>query len=297
MSFTDIPEGGLKRRLPARLRAYVELARLDRPIGTWLLLFPCFWSLALSQSAGSRLYMLFAAGAFVMRGAGCVVNDIVDRKLDAQVERTRGRPLPSGRLSLAEASGFLALLLALGLAVLLQLNILSIELGAASLLLVGAYPFMKRITWWPQAFLGLTFNWGALLGWAAATGRVDWPAVLLYAGGVSWTLAYDTIYAHQDKRDDSRIGVRSTARRFGRHEKLPIYAFYALAYVLIGIAGWLGGADRRFDAIMGVIAMLTFAMVARWRTGDPADCLKCFKANAWIGLGIFAAVVVGIGCL
>jgi 4-hydroxybenzoate polyprenyltransferase len=297
VSFTDIPQGGLKNRLPVKLRAYIELARFDRPIGTWLLLFPCLWSLALSQSAGFKLYGLFAVGAIVMRAAGCVVNDIVDRKLDAEVERTKGRPLPSGRLSLKEAFTFLTLLLGLGLIVLLQLNTLAIELGVASLLLVAAYPFMKRITWWPQAFLGLTFNWGALLGWAAATGRIELPSVMLYIGGLAWTLGYDTIYAHQDKRDDSRIGVKSTARRFGRYEKIPVFAFYALAYGLIGVAGWLGGTDRRFEIILVLIAVATFVTLVRWRTGDPAHCLMLFKANAWIGLGIFAAIVVGMGCL
>ena len=297
MSFSDIPQGGLKARLPAKLAAYIELARFDRPIGTWLLLFPCLWSLALSVSAGPSLYLLFAIGAIAMRAAGCTINDIVDRNLDAQVERTRGRPLPSGRLSLAEAFAFLAVLLAIGFAVLLRLNRLSLELGAASLLLVAAYPFMKRITWWPQAFLGLTFNWGALLGWTAATGRLELPAVILYAGGIAWTLGYDTIYAHQDKRDDVAVGIKSTARRFGRSEKAPIYGFYAAAFVLIGLAGWYAHVEWTFAAILALTAVGSFRMIRRWNAGDPADCLARFKANAWIGLAIFAAIVAGTGCL
>ncbi len=203
------------RLAPARARPYLRLIRIDRPIGTWLLLFPCWWSLSLAASAGTRppdlrLILLFALGALVMRGAGCTYNDIVDRDFDAKVARTAGRPIPSGQVSLVQAIAVLATLLAIGLAVLLQLNDFAVLLGAASIALVLAYPFMKRITYWPQAWLGLTFNWGALLGWAAMTGGVGASALWLYAAGIAWTLGYDTIYAHQDKEDDALIGVGLT---------------------------------------------------------------------------------------
>jgi 4-hydroxybenzoate polyprenyltransferase len=291
--FTDIPEGSLKARLPKKLAAYAELARLDRPIGTWLLLFPCFWALALSHHAFPPLYAYFAIGAFAMRGAGCTVNDLIDRKIDAEVERTKGRPLPSGRLGVAEAMSFLMVQLGVGLTVLLQLDRLAIELGCASLLLVVAYPLMKRITWWPQLFLGLTFNWGCLLGWAAATGTIELPAIFLYLGGIAWTLGYDTIYAYQDLGDDSRIGVRSTARRLQRFGKIPVAIAYAVALALVGIAGHAQALGVYFYAILAATACFCAWMVAAWKPSAPADCLKRFKANAWIGLGLFAAIAFG----
>ncbi len=294
-AFTDIPQGDWKRRLPSRLVAYIELARLDRPTGIWLLLLPCFWGLALAGGADLRLYGLFAAGAVVMRGAGCTVNDILDRRIDAEVERTRGRPLPSGRVGVREALTFLALQLALGLLVLTQLNLRSFELGCASLVLVGLYPLMKRVTWWPQLFLGLTFNWGVLMGWFAASGRPGLPPLLLYGAGVAWTLAYDTIYAHQDKIDDSRIGVRSTARRFGAAAKLPVAVFYGL---FLGLACASCALMARAPACYGVLAVSGGAcvvLVVCWRPDEPANCLRAFKANRWIGLGVLAAVIAG-GC-
>ena len=291
--YTDIPSGGWKRFLPGKIVAYAELARLDRPIGIWLLLFPCFWSLALSEAAPTRLYALFAAGAFAMRAAGCTINDIIDHRIDALVERTKHRPLPSGRIGMRGAVIFLLLLSLCGLAVLLQLNHLCLELGCLSLVLVGSYPFMKRIIWWPQLILGLTFNWGALMGWAAATGHVAAPAWLLYLGGIAWTMAYDTIYAHQDKRDDMVIGVRSTALRFGGNRKIPVAAFYAAALACIAAAAALHGAQPRFYAGLAVTALFCGWTVQRWQPDNPADCLRRFKANAFVGLLVFAAVVAG----
>ncbi len=296
MPFTDLSQNRHWLRLPPKLRACLELARLDRPTGSWLLLFPCFWGLALAGGASAKLYLCFGLGAFVMRGAGCTINDLIDRKLDAQVERTRGRPLPSGRISVFEALLFLALELALGLIILLQLSRPPIEWGAASLLLVVTYPFMKRITWWPQLFLGFTFNWGALLGWVAVRGHIGWPAILLYLGGIAWTLAYDTIYAHQDAVDDARVGIKSTARYFGRGSRWSIAGFYALAYALIALAGRLCELSLLF--YMGLItsALYTVWLLQRWDINAPASSLAAFKANRFIGLMLFAAIVFGARC-
>jgi 4-hydroxybenzoate polyprenyltransferase len=300
-SASDIPAGGwIDRRVPAGLRPYCRLARLDRPIGTWLLLLPCWWSLALAANYQARpghpdlgLLALFAIGAVAMRGAGCTFNDIVDRDIDAKVARTAGRPLPSGAVTLAAAVAFLTLQALIGLAVLVQLNRFAIAVGAASLLVVAVYPFMKRITYWPQAVLGLAFNWGALLGWAAVTGSLALPAVVLYAAGVAWTLAYDTIYAHQDKDDDLLVGVKSTALRFGAATPVWLAAFFAVAIVLIGVAGWLAGLAWPFYA-----ALALAAGHAAWQTrsldiDDPQDCLVKFRSNRDFGLIVFAGIVLG----
>ena len=249
-SFTDIRRGDwVDRRMPAAFRPYCRLARLDRPIGSWLLLLPCWWGLALAAPPGAwphlRLILLFALGAVVMRGAGCTVNDIIDRDFDRRVARTASRPIPSGAITLPYAFLFLALQLAVGLLILLQLGRLAIWLGAGSLLLVAAYPFMKRFTYWPQAVLGLTFNWGALLAPAAVLGRIPPAAFALYAAGFAWTLVYDTIYAHQDKEDDLLVGVRSTALKFGGASRswlglfaLVMLALLALAFALAGLGFW-----------------------------------------------------------
>lgn len=296
---TDIASGDwIDRHAPAWLRPYLRLARLDRPIGTWLLLFPCWWSAALAAGgppdAGlARLFVLFAIGAVVMRGAGCVVNDILDRDFDARVERTRGRPIPSGQVGVRRALAFLALLLLAGLLVLAQLDPAAIALGVLSLLLVFTYPLMKRITWWPQAFLGLTFNWGALLGWTAVRGEVGLPALLLYAGGLFWTLGYDTIYAHQDKEDDARIGVKSSALRLGDRSKAWVAGFYAAAFALFLSAGVAAGLPGWW-ALALLPAGLHLAWQARgWRLDDPADCLARFRSNRWFGWLVLAAVVAG----
>ncbi len=286
----------VERFTPRSMRPYCRLARLDRPIGTWLLLWPCLWGIAL---AGARawpdpwLLALFAVGALVMRGAGCVVNDIADRDFDAQVARTASRPLASGALTPLNAWLFLGALLGVGLIILLRLNAVAIALGVGALPLIALYPFMKRITWWPQAWLGLTFNWGALMGWAAVTGGLAWPALALYGAGIVWTLGYDTIYAHQDKEDDALIGVKSTARRLGAATRPWLFAFYGAALALLALAGAL--VDLAWPFYLGLAA--AGAQLA-WQAGtvdidDAADCLAKFKSNSPFGAMIFAAIVAG----
>ncbi|MDF2763715.1 MAG: ubiA [Rhodospirillales bacterium] len=292
--FTDIRRGDwIDRFAPPALKPYLRLARLDRSIGTWLLLFPCWWGLALASPGwpDPALLLAFAVGALVMRGAGCTFNDIVDRDFDAQVERTRARPLPSGAVSLQGARIFLALQLAIGLAILLAFNRFTIALGIASLALVFTYPFMKRITWWPQAFLGLTFNWGALMGWSAATGGIGAPALLLYAGAVAWTVGYDTIYAHQDKEDDALIGVRSTARLFGESSRRWIALFYALALLGFGAAGAAAGLAWPYWIALAAAGLQLAWQVRGLNIHDPADCLMRFRSNRWIGWILFAGIV------
>ncbi len=295
-SRTDIAVGGwLDRYAPAPVRPYARLMRLDRPIGTWLLLWPCWWSLALAAPGWPDpwLMALFAVGALVMRGAGCTVNDIADRDIDGRVARTATRPLPSGDVSLTQALVLLGVLLALGLAILVQLGAVAIWLGIAALPLIGFYPFMKRITWWPQAWLGLTFNWGALIGWAAVTGTVGAPPIALYAAGIAWTLGYDTIYAHQDKEDDALIGVKSSARRLGEATRPWLYAFYCAAVALIGVAGALAGLAWPFYLGLGLAAAQLAWQAARVDIDAPADCLAKFKSNKGLGLIVFAAIVAG----
>src|SRR3954454_13986210 len=246
---SDIHHGDwVERLLPKRLRPYARLARLDRPIGTWLLLFPGWWGIALASQRwpDPLLLVLFAIGAVAMRGAGCTLNDIADRDYDGQVARTRLRPLPSGAISVRQGVVFLLLQLTIGAAVLLSLNLTTILLGAAVLVLIGIYPFMKRVTYWPQVFLGLNFNWGALVGWTAVTGALAWPPLLLYVGGVFWTVGYDTIYAHQDNEDDIRIGVKSSAIALGVHTRPWLFAFYGAALLMWGAAGHAAGLGAIF---------------------------------------------------
>jgi 4-hydroxybenzoate polyprenyltransferase len=285
---------------PMTLRPWLRLMRLDRPIGVALLLLPCFFGLALGAAAQGRgfgswhdlkLSGLFIAGAIVMRGAGCTYNDIVDRDIDAMVARTRGRPIPSGAVSLQGAWIFAALQCVAGLAVLLQFNRFSIFLGAASLVLVALYPFMKRITWWPQAWLGLTFNWGALLGFSAETSHLAPPAFLLYAGCFFWTLGYDTIYAHQDSDDDALIGVKSTARLFEETSSRWIDGFYALALGFLALA--LVVATRHlWTALLLIPTGIHFIWQARLLdVGNTERCLKLFRANRDTGLLTAAAII------
>jgi 4-hydroxybenzoate polyprenyltransferase len=285
----------VERRLPLPLRPYVRLARLDRPIGTWLLLFPGWWGIALAARhwPDPRLIALFALGAIVMRGAGCTLNDIADRHYDARVARTRRRPLPSGDVSVRQAVAFMLGQLAIGAAVLFALNRTSILLGFAVLLLIGSYPFMKRITYWPQLFLGLNFNWGALVGWTAVTGSLGWPSALLYLGGVFWTLGYDTIYAHQDKEDDLRIGVKSSALALGATTRPWLFAFYGAAAALWAMAGWRAGIGAAFwPGLLLAVAQLAW-QAACVDIDNPADCLAKFRSNRFVGWLVFAGIVAG----
>lgn len=287
------PANWVDRWAPLPLRPYMRLMRLDRPIGTWLLLWPCWWSIALAADGlpDLRLIALFAVGAVVMRGAGCTFNDIVDRDFDAQVERTRARPIPSGAVSVAAAWIFLGAQLLAGLAVLLALSPFAIALGVASLLIVAIYPFMKRITYWPQAVLGLAFNWGALMGYAAARDTLTLAPVLLYLGSIAWTIGYDTIYAHQDKDDDALIGVKSTALRFGASTRRWMWLFYGLmaaALVAVGVAGALGPVY--FAGVALAAAQLVW-QVSALDIDDPARCLFLFRSNRDFGAIVFAAIV------
>jgi 4-hydroxybenzoate polyprenyltransferase len=283
---TDIRQGDwVDRLVPASLRPYCRLARLDRPIGTWLLLFPGWWAIAMAAGGwpDPRLILLFGGGAVVMRGAGCTLNDIADREFDAQVARTRTRPLPSGAVSVRAAISFMALLLAIGAAILLSLGMSAILLGLVVLLLIGTYPFMKRITYWPQFFLGLNFNWGALMGWAAATGEVPAAALLLYAGGICWTLGYDTIYAHQDKEDDVLVGVKSSALALGERTRPFLFLFYLAAAALWGASGEAAGLGWPFRLALLAAALQLLWQAARVRLDDPRDCLAKFKSNRVVG--------------
>ena len=284
---------------PVWLRPYLRLARLDRPIGSWLLLIPCWWSLGLAAiHAGQPLNIwhavLFFVGAFAMRGAGCTWNDIVDRDLDAKVERTRSRPIPSGQVSVQAAACFLVAQALLGLAVLLQFNAFTVWTGIASLGVVAVYPFMKRFIDWPQIVLGLAFSWGALMGWPATFGRLDWPALVLYAGSIAWVIGYDTIYAHQDREDDALIGIKSTALLFGENTRPMLAVFYTLAVALLAFAGWGAGAGIVFSIGLVAFAAQLSWQISRFRTGDPDLCLKLFKSNRDAGLILFAAMVLDV---
>ena len=278
--------------LPPRWMPWVQLMRLDRPIGTWLLFWPCVMGLILGAMADERNFtdwrdiyyvLLFGIGAVVMRGAGCAFNDIMDRDFDSQVARTAGRPIPSGRVSVKQAWGLVAVLCLIGLGILIQFNWFAVALGAASLLLVAAYPFMKRVTFWPQAWLGLTFNWGALLGFAAQTGRLDWPVLILYSGLLCWTLGYDTIYAHQDKEDDALIGVKSTALLLGADSRKWILRFYTVSFTLILAAGFAEHAGWPFAFVLLAAGGHMLGQVRSLKIDDSANCLMLFRANRVTG--------------
>jgi 4-hydroxybenzoate polyprenyltransferase len=286
------------RYAPAGLRPYLRLARIDRPIGWWLLLLPCWWSAALAAIASGQPYpdpvhcALFLIGAVAMRGAGAAYNDIVDRDLDARVARTRNRPLPSGQISVTAAAMFVALLCLVGLAVLLQFNRFAIAVGFASLALVALYPFMKRITSMPQFVLGLTFAWGGLMGWAAARGDLQWPAILLYAATIAWTIGYDTIYALQDIDDDAIVGIKSSARLFGRNVRLGVATCYGLALAFLIAA--LAGAGAGLSAYLGAALFAAHLAWQTWRLdrGDGTLALRLFRSNRDAGLILFAMLTL-----
>jgi 4-hydroxybenzoate polyprenyltransferase len=283
---------------PSWSRPYLRLARFDRPIGSWLLLMPCWWSAALAAGVAGKLdqlpltIVLFFVGAFVMRGAGCTWNDITDRKLDALVERTRSRPIPAGQVSVPQAASFLVVQALIGLLVLLQFNRFAIMTGIASLLIVAIYPFMKRITYWPQIVLGLAFSWGALMGFAVTLGRIDAAALFLYAGSISWVIGYDTIYAHQDAEDDALIGIKSTALLFGARTRPALTAFYALAVVLIGTALALAKVGAFAWIGLAVFAAHLVWQIVRLDISDTTLCLRVFKSNRDAGLLLFAGLLV-----
>lgn len=290
-NFTDIEHKGWMKKLPSSWQPYITLLRLDRPIGIWLLLLPCFFSMALalqySETSPYTVFitvLLFTLGAVLMRGAGCIINDLWDRELDKKVERTANRPIASGALSPKKALAFLILMLLGGLMVLLQFNLYTIVLGVISLIPIALYPLMKRITFWPQAFLGLTFNWGALLGWSALTGDIQLPAVLLYVSCVLWTIAYDTIYAYQDIEDDAKIGIKSTARLFGKNGKTAVGAFYLLCLVFLALAT---------QSLWVFLPMLLMTrIIKKWDMNSQMSSLHAFKENRKVGWLILLAIAL-----
>ena len=286
------------RFAPAPLVPYLRLARADRPIGFFLLALPCFWSMSLAARSIGEAYpdpwllFLFAVGALVMRGAGCTYNDLIDRDLDAQVARTRGRPLPSGQVTPRAAVTFMLVLCLIGLLVLLSFNSTTIWLGLGVVPIVALYPFVKRFSHWPQAVLGLAFNWGALLGWPAVLGRLDWPAIVLYAGAVAWTVGYDTIYAHQDREDDDLVGVKSTALKFGRATKAWLAVIYTVAWLAISAAGIMAHAGTAFLLGMMAAAAQLVWQVATLDIDDPENCLERFRSNRDFGVIVLAAILI-----
>jgi 4-hydroxybenzoate polyprenyltransferase len=299
MAFTDIVTNGFIRYLPERWQVYALLMRLDRPAGWWLLLLPSWWAIVLASGGFWMmslrhwgLMVLFWAGAVIMRGAGCLINDLWDRDLDRKVERTRSRPIASGAVSVRQALIFLAILLSLGLLILLQLSWLPIGLGVLSLLLVVVYPLMKRVTWWPQAFLGLTFNFGVLIGWAEVQETLSFPMLVLYVGGIFWTLAYDTVYAHQDKEDDMLAGIKSTALLFGRYSKLVVLMFYILSVTCFVWSVWLSGYQG--FALVSFVLPLGHMLFYwyKWQPDNQESALETFKSSRDFGFLVLTALFV-----
>jgi 4-hydroxybenzoate polyprenyltransferase len=289
----DSERRGLIGALPPRLRPYASLMRLDRPIGTWLLYWPCAWSVALAGVGGRwDLFLWFYLGAFAMRSAGCVYNDIVDQDLDRKVERTRLRPLASGRASVRSAWVLIAILCAIGLLVLAQLNATAAMLALVSVAPVAAYPFMKRITWWPQAWLGLVFSWGALVGWPAVTGSLDLPALLLWFGSIAWVIGYDTLYAIQDIEDDALVGVKSSARRLGDKAPLGVATFYAISVLFWAAALWSVRPDWLALLALAPAAIHLANQALRADPKDGEGALRLFRSNRTTGFLIFLAMLV-----
>lgn len=292
-----VPGNWVDAWAPVGWQPYLRLARADRPIGAWLLFWPCAWSLALANLAEGRAVphlwhmALLLAGAFVMRSAGCAWNDIVDRNFDARVERTRSRPIPSGQITVRQAAAFGLGCCLLGLLVLLQFNWFTVALGIASLLPVAVYPFMKRITNWPQAVLGLTFKWGALMGWAATFGQLDTAALVLYAACIAWTLGYDTIYAHQDKEDDALLGLGSSALRLGAATHRWLVGFYGTTWLGLAAAGLLAGAGWVYLWVLATVALHLIWQVATLDTEDASNCLDRFRSNHGLGALVLGAII------
>ena len=303
----DITRRSLIERLaPNWAGPYIRLARLDRPIGTWLLLFPCWWGMVMAlpfaqiEDVSTPVWygFLFAVGALVMRGAGCTINDILDRDLDAQVARTRVRPLPAGEVTVLQAIIFTIVLALIGLVVLIQFNPQTITIGVLSLALVVTYPLMKRITFWPQLFLGLTFNWGALVSWVAMTSTLSWPPLLLYLGGVFWTLGYDTIYAFQDRADDLEVGVKSTAIKLGDASPFWVGVSYFIAWGCWATALWgASGGNLLSILFLAPVGMHFIWQIISWQPANPASSLGIFKSNRWVGwlalMGIIGVLTPG----
>jgi 4-hydroxybenzoate polyprenyltransferase len=292
------PANWVDARAPAWARPWLKLGRFDRPAGIWLLMLPGWQGIALAAAIvgrwpDPRLLLEFLVGAALMRAAGCAYNDIVDRDIDAKVARTALRPIPAGQIGVGQAWAFVAACSLISLAILLTMGPTAIALGVGSLLLVGVYPFMKRITWWPQAWLGLTFNWGALLGFAAATGELQSSAVLLYGGGVFWTLGYDTIYAIQDLEDDALAGVKSSARRLGKRTPRAVGVFYAVSVLLAVMAAVDADLGLLFAPLMALYATQLWLQASRVKIDQPKVALLLFRSNAWAGLILFAALVAG----
>ena len=292
------PANWVDRFAPPPLRPWLKLGRFDRPVGIWLLMLPGWQGIALAGAMQQRLpdltlLTLFFLGAALMRAAGCAYNDIVDRDIDAKVTRTAGRPIPSGQISIKQAWAYIAGCCGLALLILVSLSPLAIGLGVGSLALIAAYPFMKRITWWPQAWLGLTFNWGVLMGFAAASGHLSVPALLLYASGVAWTLGYDTIYAIQDLEDDALAGVKSSALRLGERAPRAVAGFYAASVGLAGLAGATAHLSAPFYVGLGLVALQLAWQAKKVTTDDSAQALRLFKSNVWAGLLLFGACALG----
>ncbi len=291
------PGNWVDEKAPHSFQPYLRLARADRPIGVWLLLWPCWWSLGLAGIETGADYpdilfmALFAIGAIVMRGAGCTWNDIVDRDYDSRVARTKSRPIPSGQVSVRRAQIFMAVLSLIGLAVLLQFNAFTVLLGIASLGVVATYPCMKRFTDWPQAVLGLAFSWGALMGWSAVLGALSLAPLLLYGGAIAWTIGYDTIYAHQDKEDDALLGLKSTALRFGEKTKSWLVLFYGVAFLGIAAAGLTAGASLVFYICLVAGAAHLIWQIATLDVSDEKNCLVRFRSNRDFGAIVFASLI------
>lgn len=289
----------IKSPLAQIISDYTRLIRFNAPIGTWLLFWPCLWGMAL---AGVSIIdwrilipysILFFIGAFCMRSAGCIWNDIVDRDLDKKVARTQNRPIAAGRISRRQAASFMVLLALLGFGVLLQFNKVTILTGSASLILILIYPFMKRVTWWPQFFLGTTFNWGALLGWTAITGQLEWPALILWGGGIFWTLGYDTIYAGQDRNDDQKIGIKSSIIRLGEKTRLFLYRFYTGFMIMLGLAIVVAPAQSKLSLLfLPLLLIASYLIVYYCHLDDEASCLASFKKNNRLGLTVFLVLAI-----